>query len=62
MKNLKEVIKRKKKPIYIDRPFNELVDYWKYRWALPRAERKPEWKDFEAKKFFKKVGKILKEL
>jgi len=62
IKNLKEVIKRKKKPIYIDRPFNELVDYWKHRWALPRAERKPEWKDFEAKKFFKKVEKILKEL
>jgi len=62
VKNLKEVIKRKEKPVYIDRPFNELVDYWKHRWALPRAERKPEWKDFEAKKFFKKVEKILKEL
>jgi len=62
VKNLKEVIERKKKPIYIDRPFNKLVDYWKHRWALPRAKRKPEWKDFEAKKFFKKVEKILKEL
>jgi len=62
VKTLKEVIKRKEEPIYIDRPFNELVDYWKHRWALPRAERKPEWKDFEAKKFFKKVEKILKEL
>jgi len=62
VKNLKEVIKRKEEPIYVDRPFNKLVDYWKHRWALPRAERKPEWKNFEAKKFFKKVEKILKEL
>ena len=62
VKNLKEVIKRKEEPIYVDRPFNKLVDYWKHRWALPRAERKPEWKNFEATKFFKKVEKILKEL
>jgi hypothetical protein len=62
VKNLKDVIKRKEKPIYINRPFNELVDYWKYRWALPRAERRPEWKKFEAKKFFKKVERLLKEL
>lgn len=62
VKNLKEVIKKKEKPIYIDHPFNKLVDYWKERWALPRAERKPEWKDFSAEEFFKKAEKILKEL
>ena len=62
VKNLEEVIKKKEEPIYIDRPFNELVDYWKERWALPRAKRKPEWKEFEAEKFFRKVEKILKEL
>jgi len=62
VKNLKEVIKNKEEPIYIDRPFNKLVDYWKERWALPRAERKLEWKKFEVEKFFKKVEKILKEV
>lgn len=62
VKNLKEVIRRKEKPIYINRPFTELVDYWKHRWALPRTERKPEWKNFEVEKFFEKVEKILKEL
>ncbi|MEJ5286650.1 MAG: hypothetical protein CH6_0423 [Candidatus Kapaibacterium sp.] len=62
VKNLKDVIKRKENPIYIDRPFNNLVDYWKERWAIPRAERKPEWKKFQAKKFFEKVEKIIKEL
>ncbi|MCL0034827.1 DUF4338 domain-containing protein [Dehalococcoidia bacterium] len=62
VKNLKEVIKNKERPMYIDRPFNKLVEYWKKRWALPRAKRKPEWNEFEAKKFFRKVEKTLKEL
>lgn len=62
VKNLKEVIKNKERPIYINRPFNQLVDYWKERWALPRAKRKPEWNEFESKKFFRKVEKTLKEL
>lgn len=50
VKNLKEVIQNGEKPVWIDRPFNKLVDYWKERWALPRAERKPEWKNFNKKK------------
>lgn len=62
VKNLKKVIKNKERPVYIDRPFNELVDYWKERWALPRAKRKPEWNKFESEKFFKEVEKTLKEL
>jgi len=62
VKNLKEVIKKKEKPIYIDRPFNKLVDYWKKRWALPRAERRSEWRKFETKRFFRKVEKILEGL
>ena len=62
VKNLKEVIKMGEEPIYIDRPFNELVEYWRFRWALPRAERKPDWRKFEVKKFFKHVEHTLKEL
>lgn len=61
VKNLKEVIKREENPIFINRPFNKLVDYWKHRWALPRAERKPEWENFDAKKFFKKIEEILRD-
>lgn len=62
VKNLKEVIQNGEKPIWIDRPFDNLVDYWKKRWAIPRVERKPEWREFESEKFFKKVEKILKEV
>jgi len=62
VKNLKEVIKKKEEPIYIDRPFKKLVDYWKKRWALPRAERRFEWRKFETEKLFMKVEKILEGL
>lgn len=61
-KNLKQVIQKKERPIWFDRPFNNLVDYWKERWAIPRAERIPEWKNFESDKFFKKVETLMKEL
>jgi hypothetical protein len=62
VKNLKEVIQDGRRPIYVNRPFNELVDYWKERWAIPRAERMPEWKNFNSNKFLKKTEKLLKEL
>lgn len=62
VKNLKEVIQERQKPVWVDRPFDKLADYWKERWAKPRAERKPEWKDFQVKYFFQKVDKMLKRL
>ena len=62
VKNLKDVIKNKEKPQYLDKPFNKLVHYWKRRWAIPRAERMPEWKDFRKDKFFKKTERMLMEL
>jgi len=62
VKNLREVIRDGEKPIWIDRPFNKLVDYWKERWAMPRAERMPEWKDFRRDIFFKKAERMLEEL
>ena len=62
VKNLKDVIQKKQKPVWVDRPFNNLVDFWKERWAIPRAERMPEWKKFKSNKFFQKADKILKSL
>lgn len=62
VKNLREVIQDSKNPVWSDRPFNQLVDYWKERWAIPRAERLPEWKNFDSDNFFKKAEAMLKEL
>ena len=57
--NLKQVIKNGEHPKYVDRPLNVLADYWKERWALPRAKRKPEWKDFKVSSFLDNVNDLL---
>jgi len=62
VKELRGVIQQRQKPIWVDHPFNKLVDYWKERWAIPRAERMPEWKNFNSNNFFKKTERMLKEL
>jgi len=62
VKNLKEVIKHNEEPIYYNRPFEKIVDYWKVRYAIPRAERKPEWREFKAKTYFEEVRKMLEEV
>lgn len=62
VESLREVISNGKRPVWYNRPFNELVKYWKERWAIPRAERMPEWKDFRKDKFFKKTERMLREL
>ncbi len=62
VKNLREVIQDSRKPIWVDRAFHDLVDYWKERWAVPRAERVPEWESFNSNNFLKKAERMLKEL
>ncbi|MHA2621516.1 MAG: Druantia anti-phage system protein DruA [bacterium JZ-2024 1] len=62
VKNLREVIQNGEKPVWIDRPFNKLVDYWKERWALSRAARKPEWKNFNKKNVFNKIAEMVNEV
>jgi len=62
VKNLRDVIQRKEKPVWVDRPFDKLVDYWKERWAKPRAERMPNWRDFQSNRFFRKAERMLEGL
>lgn len=61
-KNLKEVIQNGEDIIWYNRPFVKSVNYWKERWAIPRAKRKSEWNDFKVAKFFEKVEKVLEGL
>lgn len=62
VKNLREVIQKGEKPIWVDRPLSNLVDFWKERWAIPRAERMLKWKNFSKDEFFKRVEKLIKSL
>lgn len=50
-KNLDNVIRTGVRPIYYQRPLNELTDFWKERWAIPRSQRETNWKDFDGKRF-----------
>jgi hypothetical protein len=60
VKNLLEVIRIGQKPILTDRPINNLTQFWKERWALPRADRFRDWNDFSVDKYFKKVERELR--
>lgn len=62
VKNLRNVIQYKRNPRWHNRPFNTLLKYWKERWAMPRIERKPQWKGFESERFFKNTKRLLREL
>jgi hypothetical protein len=59
VKNLKEVIQKGEEPIWFDRPFDKLVDYWKERWAIPRSKRFQDWKDFNSNEFLEEVKQKL---
>jgi hypothetical protein len=59
VKNLENVIHKNSKPIWLNRSFDNLVEYWKARWAIPRAARRLQWKSFTVKQYFKKVKRIL---
>ena len=59
VKNLDEVIQCGHEPIWIDRPFRELLDHWKERWAIPRSIRTFSWLEFTSENFFKPTEEFL---
>lgn len=57
--NLEDVIRRRKRPAWIDRPFGDIQEYWKERWALPRCARMPQWREFDSGEFIRGVTEQL---
>lgn len=49
--NLERVIALKETPVYFDRPLDQLLSFWKERWAVPRSERDKSWLNFNARNF-----------
>jgi hypothetical protein len=39
------------RPIYYQRQLNDMTEFWKERWAIPRMNRDTSWKNFDAKQF-----------
>jgi hypothetical protein len=59
VRNLENVIHQAEAPDWIDRPFTDLVEYWRERWAYPRSQNLPRWKDFSSSKFISSVKRML---
>jgi len=62
VKNLREVVQNEVSPHWYDRPFCELANFWKERWGIPRAERVPQWRNFQASQFIENAEKTLEEI
>ncbi len=58
-KNLDDIFQNNKKPIWINRKVDELTNYWRNRWVLPRLEKRKEYLDFSADKF---IDETIEEL
>lgn len=53
VKNLHGVIHDDERPVWYDRPFKDLADFWLNRWCIPRSSRIKRWKNFDAEEYFK---------
>src|SRR3989344_1144786 len=68
-KNINEVINKNEKPKWTKRSQAEVVNFWKQRWAVPRAESDKRYLEFSKEKFlletlgeFKKYKRVYKKL
>lgn len=57
--NLHKVINENAEPLWYDRPFEKLFDYWKNRWCIPRSHRVETWKQFDSDKYFENMRNQL---
>lgn len=55
VKNLTEIILKSRRPICVHRDINQITNFWKIRWALPRAQRDKRYLDFNGEEFIKKT-------
>jgi len=62
VRNLHNVIQKNKRPLWHNRPFDELFNFWLERWCIPRSERKKKWKDFDSSNFFRRIQIQLNKL
>ncbi|MCL0083607.1 DUF4338 domain-containing protein [Thermodesulfovibrionales bacterium] len=60
-KNLKSVVQKNKRPIWVHRTIDELTDFWKDRWGIPRAKRNSRYLKFAAEKFIQKTLQSLQQ-
>jgi len=60
--NIMDIIHYNKKPVWYDRPFKKLEEFWLKRWCVPRSERLDNWKHYNSAIFFNKIKNELNNL
>ena len=60
VKNLHGVIRDHERPKYTNLSVEELTDFWKERWIMPRIGNKKRYKDFAVKKYIMEELKNIK--
>jgi len=55
VKNLNEVIHQNEEPVYYDRPFEAISEYWLKRYCIPRATRNKSWLNFDVDRYFEDI-------
>jgi len=58
VQNLEDIIQSNSTPAFYNRELEDLVNFWKSRWCIPRSKRNDNWKIFNKDLFFTKT--ILK--
>lgn len=59
--NLKEVVSSDEDPIWVDRSEDELTEYWKKRWILPRLKNRSSYRNFTPQDFIADIRYNLDE-
>ncbi|MHA1250776.1 MAG: Druantia anti-phage system protein DruA [Candidatus Helarchaeota archaeon] len=62
VKNLLGVIHNSEEPLWYNRPFSKLTDFWLKRWCIPRSNRIERWRSFDGEEFFQNVEKEIETL
>ena len=60
-KNINAVINKGEKPQWNKRSQKQVADFWKQRWAIPRAEKDKRYQEFSKEKFIEQTFLELKE-
>lgn len=57
--NLRNVIAKGRRQLWVHRRLEDVEEYWKDRWAIARSRRTAAWKEFRAASHFDGVERIL---
>lgn len=58
-KNFQNVLKEGKRPVWLHRNIQELTEFWKQRWAIPRSEKNKTYMDFIGNNFLQETLKLI---